>query len=298
MLGRLAADVRHRLDLDVAPFREVGQRAGRASAPRRGAAAGQHALHVLLDVFLADAAARPRAGDALDVDAELARIAAHRRRGRHHDRARHVARRGRPAGRDVDDRGGSPRRRTRLRSRLRLRRRRALAAGSCSGAAPAVAASERAAVLASRFASAAAAGAGAAGLAAASPFAALAAGASVSACAAPSFSDDHDLADFDLVARLDADFGDRPAGRRRHLDRGLVGLELENACSAFTTSPGFTRTRTTSPFSMFSPSSGSFTSIGHRNLFEAGPTALRRQAFGHWHHAGLPGSVPSSVPSA
>src|SRR5204862_2513970 len=39
----------------------------------------------------------------------------------------------------------------------------------------------------------------------------------------------HDLPDRHLVAALDLDLRDRPRHRRRHFDRRLVGLELEDA---------------------------------------------------------------------
>ncbi len=45
---------------------------------------------------------------------------------------------------------------------------------------------------------------------------------------APFSSDEHRLTGLDLVAGLDADFFDLTGDVRRHLDRRLVGFELEH----------------------------------------------------------------------
>ena len=86
VLRRLAADVAHRLALDLAPLGEVGQRLAAHAVSDAGAACGAEPVITPFDVRLqvldADAAALAAAGHLADVDAELARHAPHRRRRR------------------------------------------------------------------------------------------------------------------------------------------------------------------------------------------------------------------------
>ena len=81
VLGRLAPDVGHRLDLDGAALREVRERTGPQVAGQAPAAA-DHAADVVLHIFLADPAARSAAADLGDVHAEFAGELPDRRGGR------------------------------------------------------------------------------------------------------------------------------------------------------------------------------------------------------------------------
>ena len=100
VLRRLAPDVGHRLPLDLAPPREVGQRHGgghaagrcRAAGRRRGRLAAQQLRRVGLDVVLRDPALRTASLDLGDVYANLARQPTHRRRGRCQPRVAPAAR--------------------------------------------------------------------------------------------------------------------------------------------------------------------------------------------------------------
>ena len=66
VLRRLAADVRHRLDFDLAPLREVGQRLAPHRAAARAGASSTHFTYCC-HVVLADASAGPGAGHLGDV---------------------------------------------------------------------------------------------------------------------------------------------------------------------------------------------------------------------------------------
>ena len=91
-----------------------------------------------------------------------------------------------------------------------------------------------------------------------------AAAASALRCGAPAAAvvDAQDrLSDLDLVAGLDLDVLDAAGDRRRHFDGRLVGFELEDRLIFRDVSPGLTSTRSTSPPSTFSPSSGSVKSV-------------------------------------
>ncbi len=89
VLGRLAADVGHRLDVHLAPLREIRQRRGRPGARRRRPTAGPSRAPSRRP---ARSVRRDRSRDLADVHAELARVTPHRRRGGHrsapHRRAR------------------------------------------------------------------------------------------------------------------------------------------------------------------------------------------------------------------
>ena len=150
---------------------------------------------------------RARCRHLVDVDAELAREAAHRRRGR---------RRRRRAGR-----AGAGGRRGRARARLMSTTLRHVATSlPARRGRSAFGALRRRRWLGRRPARRAAG--------------AAAAAAAAFALAAParrrrrSSTVRIDLADLDLVARLDLDVLDDAGDRRRHLDRRLVGLELED----------------------------------------------------------------------
>ena len=89
MFRRFPADVAHRLAFNLAPFREVRERlCGRhpcSSGPTTFTR--HHAADVRLHVFGTDASTGPAAREARNVNAQLARQAAHRRRrGRGHER--------------------------------------------------------------------------------------------------------------------------------------------------------------------------------------------------------------------
>ena len=193
-------------------LREVGQRNCRRA--RRPAAAGERALDERLHVVDADAAGRAAAGDPPDVDAELARQAPHGRRGWRR-RALGLGRRWRRRLR---------RRLSGARRRRGCRRPRRASAWFPAPALPsAVLGGDRL---------------GAAALSVFRP-ASRRRPASASPCRpasssalrrlAGAFVDrQHDLADLDLLALLDLDLLDRAGDRRRHFDRRLVGLELED----------------------------------------------------------------------
>ena len=135
VFGGLAADAGHRLALDLAPLREVGQR--RADAPARAGAAGGGGLAVLPRLFITRLANSLTSSSVMrppgpvpvtcaDVDANLAREPSHRRRGR---RRRDVRRRGRAAAR----RGAAGAAAANVDDRRALRARRSVARGA-SGA--------------------------------------------------------------------------------------------------------------------------------------------------------------------
>ena len=190
--------VLHRLHLDLAPLREVGQR--RRGNPSAATAAGDDAPRLRLHVVHRDAAAGARSVDRRDVDAELARVTARRGRGSHlRGRARCRSRLRRRSGRrprrravDVDDLGRCCAAGAGAEPRVRWR------AEGAGCAQPAVCRGcrrrRRAARLRRR------------GL----------------------VHRQHDLADLHLLARLDPDLLDDARDARRHFDGRLVGLELEN----------------------------------------------------------------------
>ena len=215
MLGRLAADVRHRPHVDRAPLREVRQRrAGRGRAAAR-AAARHDALHIRGHVVLADSAARARTRDVGDVHAEFARVAPDRRRrghagaGRDRGRRRRFGARRRAGAGDVDD--------VRL---LWCRPGRVRLSGRCrSGRAAGAAASLRPASVS---------------LGRRGRCRGLGARRTCSACRtrvvslARSVDDQNDLPDLDLVAGLTRTSTTLPPTSARHFDRGLVGFELDD----------------------------------------------------------------------
>ena len=82
VLGGLAAHGAHRLALDLAPAREVGQRLAAGGAAPRPPPPVTSRFDVRLHVVDRNAAARPGARHVVDVDAELARHPPHRRRRR------------------------------------------------------------------------------------------------------------------------------------------------------------------------------------------------------------------------
>ena len=95
-----------------------------------------------------------------------------------------------------------------------------------------------------------------------------------------------DRADLDLVALLDPDFLDDAGDRRRHLDGGLVGLELEDRLLARDRVADLDQHRATSPPATFSPSSGTLNSVIQSY---GGPlrTRLGRQAIAGFGFSGL-----------
>ena len=191
---------------------------------RAAAEAAQDLLRERLHVVFGDAAVRAGARDLRDVDADLARDAAHRRRGRRGGRRRH-RRRGRRCRRrrlalaDVDDR------------RALARRRRPCAAASAAGALVFSASSCIVGRRASRrrpfpprrpdggrrrrrgF------------LGGRRPFVGSR---FVGRRRAAVVDDQHDLTGLDLVAGLDLDFLDGAVDARRHFDGRLVGFELQH----------------------------------------------------------------------
>ena len=207
-------DVRHagpRVDHVLAPScggwrASAGDRSGptsrsRAATDRRQRAAaarlrGDDLLAVGEDVVGRDPAAGAGAAHGVDVEPELPREAADRRR------------RGRDGTRVGGRRGGCRRGGGAAASRARSRRAHPVRCPS---------AWRRRSCRRSSGADAA----GARGLAFA--------GAGAGAAAPPPSSDDHALTDRDLVAGLDLDLGDGARHRRRHFDCRLVGLELEDA---------------------------------------------------------------------
>ena len=206
MLRGLAADVapsagaRPRPTSAKSGKRNAGRRRAAPDAQRTSPDAAQDPARVLLDVFLRDASVWSGALDVVDVDADLAREAAHgRRRGRRRSRRSRRRRRWRLR------RGGGSR-------RLPLRHRHDLSASPLRfGCVPASARLRLGFRLGRRGLlrlglPSAAAGAVAAGVV---------------------HRQDH-RADLDLVALLDLDFLDDAGNRGGHFDRGLVGLELED----------------------------------------------------------------------
>ena len=225
MLRRLAADVAHRLPLDLAPLLEVGQRRaaarGCAAAARAGRAdAAQDPPRVLLDVVLRDAAAGPvpctslmstpisRARRRTDGDAGRGRPRARPApRAAAAAPARRLRRLGRLPARHRDDLAGPA---------ARLRHRRAFGVGS----APA----RRLRRPPRRLGAAACRGCGAAAFGAAPRLRRR----RRRRCRRRVVHGQDDGADLDLVALLDLDLLDDAGDRRGHFDRRLVGLELEH----------------------------------------------------------------------
>ena len=225
------------------------------------AAPADQALRVSLHVVDRDAAVRAGAGDLVDVDAEFARHAADRRRRRRRRLLSGAA-------------GSAAARAPRLMSTTlvrdltrraargpidrildaRLVRRRRLVLGLDVGldvrqlASPRPVRAGAACARAAAWQRPAFAGLG------------LAVSAARSRRFASSTRQDH-LADLHLVAGLDLDVLDHARDRRRHFDRGLVGLELEHGLFFGDGVAGLTRTRRTSPPAICSPSSGSLKSV-------------------------------------
>ena len=75
------------------------------------------------------------------------------------------------------------------------------------------------------------------------------------------------LADLDLVALLDLDLFHLAGDRRRHLNRRLVGFELEDRLILCDRVAGLDQdAEDVAGLEMFSPSSGSVKSVGKQNL--------------------------------
>ena len=91
------------------------------------------------------------------------------------------------------------------------------------------------------------------------------------------FDGENRLSDLHFVASLDLDLLDLTRHRRRHLDRRLVGLELEDGLILASVSPGLTRTRSTSPDSICSPSSGRLKSVATKSSLTAENAGRRGQ---------------------